>query len=287
MDYEGRICTGPTEAAAYKLAVAVGCAYNRCKFCGLFKDLKYRELPMEQIEQDLIRACETGGRPRKVFLGDGNAFGMKTDHLLEIIDLIHKYFPDCGDINMDATVTNIRQKSDAELKTLYNAGVRHLYLGIESGLDDVLTFMLKDHSVEEAYREIARMQAAGLIFDAHIMTGVAGKGRGIENAEATAEFLNRTHPAKIVNFSIFHGERYELWEDIKAGRYTPASELENLEEDLHFLELLDLEGTKYEGFHDVRVNLRVHGTLPKDKEKMMGLLKDAIEKERLYEEQNK
>ena len=101
---------------------------------------------------------------------------------------------------MDATVTDISRKSDKELRCLYESGVRHLYLGIESGLSDVLVFMRKDHTLEQAYREIGRIQDAGLIYDAHFMTGIAGKGRGLENAEYTAEFFNRTKPERMIKF---------------------------------------------------------------------------------------
>jgi histone acetyltransferase (RNA polymerase elongator complex component) len=79
--------------------------------------------------------------------------------------------------------------------------------------------MKKDHTLEEAYVQIARMQKAGLIFNAHMMTGIAGKGRGIENAEATAEFFNRTQPERVINFNIFHHRRAPLWKDIEEGRY--------------------------------------------------------------------
>ena len=204
MQYEGQICRPPMERASYMLPVAVGCSYNACTFCGLFKHLKYRELPKEQIEAEMIRVHNAGGNPKTIFLGDGNAFGLATDHLLWILERIHHYFPGCEAVNMDATVTNISQKSDEELKTLYDAGVRNLYLGIESGLDDVLSFMKKDHNLAEAYTQIARIQKVGMIFNAHMMTGIAGKGRGLENAEATAEFFNRTKPHKVINFNIFN-----------------------------------------------------------------------------------
>ena len=76
MNYEGQICRGPMERSSYMLPVAVGCSYNRCKFCTLFRHLKYRELPMEQIEAELERVRSLGGNPKHVFLGDGNAFGL-------------------------------------------------------------------------------------------------------------------------------------------------------------------------------------------------------------------
>ena len=138
MDYEGQICRAPMERSSFMLPVMVGCSYNQCKFCNLFRHLKYRELPMEQIEAELKRVRELHGKPKKIFLGDGNAFGLKTEKLYEILDLIAYYFPECEGINMDATVTSILHKSQEELEMLARKKVKHLYLGIESGLDDVL-----------------------------------------------------------------------------------------------------------------------------------------------------
>ena len=138
MDYEGQICRAPMERSSFMLPVMVGCSYNQCKFCNLFWHLKYRELPMEQIEAELKRVRELHGKPKKIFLGDGNAFGLKTEKLYEILDLIAYYFPECEGINMDATVTSILHKSQEELEMLARKKVKHLYIGIESGLDDVL-----------------------------------------------------------------------------------------------------------------------------------------------------
>lgn len=265
------------ERGSYMLPVAVGCSYNRCKFCMLFKHLKYRELPLEQIGEELKRVQSVGGSPKRIFLGDGNAFGLETEKLLRILQMVRNSFPDFEEVNMDATVTNIRMKSDEELKALYGAGVRHLYLGIESGLDDVLKFMDKDHNLSEVYEAIARIQAAGMIYDAHMMTGVAGKGRGQENAEQIAEFFNRTRPSRIVNFSMFLHKEAPLYREIEAGNFVPASELENLEEEKRLLELLSAESLEYDGFHDF-IEYRVRGTLPGDKERMLESLQKCIGK---------
>jgi len=275
MNYEGQICRPPMERASYMLPVAVGCSYNACTFCMLFKHLCYRQLPREQVEQEMRRVYDAGGNPKTVFLGDGNAFCLSTEDLLWILDKIHHYFPGCEAVNMDATVTNLSEKSDAELKALYDAGVRNLYLGIESGLDDVLKFMRKDHDLRQAYTQISRMQEVGLLFNAHMMTGIAGQGRGLENAEATAEFFNRTQPKKVINFSIFHHRSSPLYRDIEAGRYTPADEQENLREERHLIELFDVPGMKYDAFHDV-LELRFRGTLPKDREKLLAQVDQAI-----------
>ena len=275
MEYEGQICRPPMERASYMLPVAVGCSYNACTFCTLFKHLRYRELSREQIEAEMQRVHQAGGDPKTVFLGDGNAFGLDTEHLLWILERIHHYFPGCTAVNMDATVTNISQKDDKALQRLYDAGVRNLYLGIESGLDDVLAFMKKDHTIAQAYEQIARMQAVGMVFDAHMMTGIAGKGRGLENAEAIAEFFNRTNPHKVINFSIFHQKRAPLYQDIEAGRYVPADEQENLLEERRFIQCIEVFDMVYDGFHDV-IEQRFRGTFPKDKQRLLQQVDKAI-----------
>ena len=141
--------------------------------------MSYRQLPLEQVEAEIKRVRQAGGNPKQIFLGDGNACGLETSHLLSILSLIHRYFPGCQAINMDGTITNIQAKSREELLALRKAGICHLYLGIESGLDDVLRYMGKDHNLDQAYRQIDRIQRAGFIFDAHNMTGIAGIGRGL------------------------------------------------------------------------------------------------------------
>ncbi|MBQ6385376.1 MAG: radical SAM protein [Lachnospiraceae bacterium] len=281
MNYEGQICRTPMERSSFMLPVMVGCSYNACKFCDLFKHLTYRELPLSQIEAECARVRDAGGKPKRVFLGDGNAFTFPAAKLLEIIGVVREYFPDVQMINMDATVMSILEKSDDELKALYDAGVRHLYLGIETGLDDVLHFMNKDHSLGEAYEAIGRMQKAGLIFDAHIMTGIAGAGRGEENARALADFFNRTHPSNVCNFSLFIHDRVALFKDVTAGRFVPATELDNLIEDRLLVSLIQADEdhpVMYEGFHDY-ISARVRGTLPGDRDKMLAAFDRLISQE--------
>ncbi len=279
MNYEGQICRPPIEKSSFMLPVAVGCAYNRCTFCTLFKHLTYRLLPLEQVEAELQRVHVLGGNPTQVFLGDGNAFGMDTERLLTILKKISYYFPNCKMVNMDATVTDILSKTDDELQALQKAGLRHLYLGIESGLEDVLSFTKKDHDIVQAEHAIARIQNAGMIFNAHIMTGISGVGRGIENAEQLAAFFNRTKPKRVINFSLFLHEKAPLYQDILSKRFRPADELENLLEARKLIELLDVDNMQYDGFHD-QVELRIWGTLSRDKQKMLERLDSYIDKYR-------
>ena len=282
MDYEGQICRAPMERAAYKLPIMVGCCYNQCRFCDLFKHLKFRIIPIEEVEADIRRVCEAGGSPRKIFLGDGSAFALRTDYLKSILDLIHKYFPQCREINMNATVTSISDKSDEELQLLAENGVKHLYIGLESGLEDVLSFMNKGNTVEQLIEEVKRIRRYGMCFDAHIMTGSAGHGRGSENAAATAGILTELRASSATNFSMFIHHKTPLYQDMRKGRFTAASEYENLIEDRGLIRLIceDLNkagghSMKYEGFHDF-ISFHVWGTLPRDGEKMISKIDKVI-----------
>ena len=282
MEYEGQICRAPMERAAYKLPIMVGCCYNKCRFCDLFKHLRFRVIPIEEVEADIRRVYEAGGKPRKIFLGDGSAFSLETDHLLRVLDIIHRYFPECAEINMNATVSGILSKSDDELLKLASNGVKHLYIGLESGLDDVLEFMNKGNTIDQLKLAVDRIRQFGMCFDAHIMTGSAGHGRGLENARATAAVLTGLQAASVTNFSMFIHHETPLYSDLLEGRFNAASEYENLLEERELIrvisERLVENGSrfmKYEGFHDF-ISFHVWGVLPQDMEKMQSKLDNII-----------
>lgn len=248
MEYEGRICRTPGERGAFKLPVSVGCPYNACAFCDLFKDLRYRELPLEQIEAELARVHDVGGTPERIMLGDGNAFYSSFERLQIIISLIERYLPSCQLISSDASIPSIASKTDEQLAWLAEHRYSLLYIGIESGLDDVLAFMNKDHDNTECRTQIARLHAAGIQYGAHIMTGAAGAGRGIENARATAALLNETQPVSVCNFSMGVSPTTTLGAWVREGRFIPASREECLEEERCLIELLEVP-LRFEGFH--------------------------------------
>ena len=275
MEYEGQICRSPMERGSFMLPVSVGCSYNRCRFCMLFKHLQYRLLPLEQIRAEIDRVVAVGGDPRRVFLGDGNAFSLPTDRMETILTWVREAFPSCREISMDATVQSILAKSADDLRCLHDLGVSDLYLGIECGLEDILKQVEKGNTLCEAEEAIARLKTAGIGYDAHIMTGICGKGRGEENAAALAGFLNRTKPLRICNFSLFLHRSSPLYEDVCAGRFMPADERENLVEELCLLKALDDFEADYDGFHDF-LPVRVRGKLPRDRDRMCCHLQKAV-----------
>ena len=276
MDYEGQICRSPMERASYMLPVTVGCSHNKCRFCMLFKHLQYRVLPVEQVFAEIDRVAAIGGNPKRVFLGDGNAFSLSARRIEEIVVYLKEKMPGVECIGMDSHTKNILDKTPEELKRLRELGVTDFYIGIECGLEDVLAFVDKGNTLAEAEKAIQMLHDADMYYDAHIMTGICGKGRGVENGKALAEFFNRTKPHRICNFSLFFHRCSELYQDYLDGKYEPADELENLIEELTLLENMDDFPCDFDGMHDF-VLFRNRGKWPQDKEKMISRLKKQIE----------
>lgn len=244
----GTICRTSKERGAFELIISSGCPYNECAFCNLYKGVSYRERSLEDIEADLIRVHNLGGTPKRVMLGDGNALFSDFDRLKAILDMIEKHLPSIEQIVSDASVPSIAGKTDEQLRYLASHGYNMVYVGIESGLDDVLAFMNKDHDNDEARVQIKRLHDAGINFGAHIMTNVAGAGRGIENARATAALLNELQPVYVCNFSMTVSPLTELGLYEEEGLFTAATELESLEEERELVSLLNIQG-EFESYH--------------------------------------
>ena len=248
----GTICKSSNERGAFGLVVSRGCPYNRCAFCDLYKDTTYREVPLERIEAELRRVHDVGGTPTNLMLGDGDALHMDMDRLMAILDLIGRYLPSVERVTSDATVSSIARKTDDELRELRRRGYAMVYVGIETGLDDVLCQMHKDHTNDQAREQVRRLHAAGFELGAHIMSGVAGAGRGAENARATARLLNELRPSFITNFNLGVNPLTELGRWEREGRFVRASDLECMEEERLLVSGLAID-TVFEGYHTKHV----------------------------------
>ena len=277
MQFEGTTYRPPPEADSMLLQVTVGCAHNRCRFCAMYRDVKFRPVPLAQIEADLHEAREIYPRAERIFLVNGDAFVLKTETLEAIAGKIHTIFPECPTISMYASIRDIRSKSDRELAALKAAGIDDLYVGVESGWNRVVTCINKGHSVEEAERQLDRLNQAGINHIANLMLGVAGRGNGQANARHTAELLNRTGPGLIWVGTLAVFEGTELHSEMEQGKFIPATELEILEEEKALIDAIELDDVRFYGVHPTNT-VRISGRLPQDKPKMIAAIDAGIEK---------
>ncbi|UCE62703.1 MAG: radical SAM protein [Nitrospirota bacterium] len=268
MRYEGTTYRPPPEADSFLLQVTVGCAHNRCTYCDMYRDVSFRRVAMDQIEEDLQEARGIFPKAERIFVVNGDAFVLKAETLGNIAERINFYFPECQAITMYASIQNIRTKSDHELDDLRRLGINDLYVGVESGWDEVLARINKGHTVAEAKHQLDRLNRAGINHIANLMLGVAGSGKGLENARFTAEFLNETSPGLIWvgTLGIFDGT--ELYAEMEQGLFVPATEMEILEEEKELINNIELDNVRFYGVHPTNT-VRVSGLLPRDKEKMI------------------
>ena len=264
MNYTGPVYRPPYEANTLLLQVTVGCAHNKCTFCTMYRDVKFSVEKIDQVEKDLQEAKQTYGNVKRIFLVNGDAFVLSAKRLKVIAGMIHKYLPEVEIITMYASINNIMGKTDEELAELSKLGIGDLWVGVETGLGDALDYLNKGASINDAYEQLERLNKAGITFFYGFMFGAAGKGRGIENAEANAKLINQVKPLGIVPTTLNANAGTQLAKDIEDGIFEIAPEGEVLEEQKKTLELVNVN-TYYMGIHIIN-SVSFDAQLPKEKQ---------------------
>jgi radical SAM superfamily enzyme YgiQ (UPF0313 family) len=273
MHYTGQVWRPPFEADSMVLEVTEGCSHNGCTFCTMYQGTPFRVSPIEQIEADLKEARAYYRRVKRIFLANADPFVLSGARLAEIAERIIHYFPEVETIAMYASVKNIPGKTDQELRALRALRINELNIGVESGLDEVLTHLNKGFTLAQARTQLKRLNAAGIDFSANIITGAAGMEKSMENAIASAELMNEVKPYLIFLATMHIDFGSGLYRELEAGSFIENTLGQNLREEIAFLEHLHLENTIFFGLHTSNV-VPVIGELPQDQE---ALLKDLRE----------
>jgi len=275
MKYTGPIFRPPIEANTPLLQVTVGCARNKCTFCTMYKDVRFSMEEIDQIENDLREARLMYGSITRIFLVNGDAFGLSARRLKEISEKIIEYFPEMETITMYAAIRNIRAKSDEALRELRDLRINDLWVGLESGNEAVLKHMNKGFKLNDAYEQLDRLNQVRIRHNGIFMLGAAGKGKGIKNAMDTAELINTTKPALVglTTLGIFAGS--QLAEEVEQNLFIQATELEILEEEKKLLEMIEVENMPFYGDHPTNAS-RLAGVLPDDRDLMIETINETI-----------
>lgn len=234
LHFTGQVWRPPYEANSQLLQVTAGCTYAKCKFCSLYHGTKFRMSPTAEIESDLEVIREWQPKARRVFLTGANPFALSYNWLLNLGLLIRKFLPCCETIGMFARITDIRPKSVEELKNLRHLGFDGISIGTETGDDGTLARMNKGYAVADIIEQCHKLDEAGIRYNLSYLTGLAGKGRSVQNAIRSAGLFNSLHPfvINIVSLTVF--PESELYQEIQKGEYVEAGEHERLKE-LHTL----------------------------------------------------
>ena len=275
MHYSHPVYRPPFEANSLLLQVSVGCSHNDCAFCSMYRHVRFRVEPIAQIEQDLIEARNLFPHVPRVFLVSGDPFGLNTERLAEIARLVHHHLPEVETIAMYGSVPNIAAKSNADLRLLRSLRINDINIGLESGLDSVLSTMNKRFTLDEALYQTQRLRDAGFAYSMNIILGAGGRELSRHHALASAEAVNRMQPHLVFVATLHLEEDCPLQVQGLQGRFVENSVGEMIEEEVLFLDKLQLVHSRFYGLHPSNT-IPVDGWLPADKRQLIARLRDGL-----------
>ena len=273
MRYEGAIYRPPSEAGSLILQATIGCSHNRCIFCISFMEKKYRERDLQDIFEDIenVAGYFQLRDIKRVFLADGNAMAMDTAKLLAILAKLYGSFPWLERVSIYATPQDLLHKQPQELADLKKAGMGIVYMGVETGNEELLAWIRKGATREEVSRAGRRAREAGLILSVTVINGLGGKEKMAAHAYDTATLLNEIDPHYLGLLTLMVCEGTPLARQVQRGMFAVLAPLEILHEIKMMLEPLELTNCVFRCNHASNY-LPLKGTLPWDKETLLHTL---------------
>jgi radical SAM superfamily enzyme YgiQ (UPF0313 family) len=196
MRYEEPIFRPPSEAASLILQATVGCSWNHCTYCAMYREKRYRVRPLDELLAEVRAAGRAYGHEvTKLFVADGDALAMELSHWEPLLLACREAFPRLRRVSAYATALNIQAKTDDELHRLRELGLALLYVGPETGDDETFRRIAKGAGFAEHALAAKRAHAAGMKLSAIFLLGAGGTDRSAEHAEASARLVTEMDPA--------------------------------------------------------------------------------------------
>ncbi len=189
MRYEEPVFRPPSEAGSLILQLTVGCSWNRCTFCAMYRSKSYRVRPVEDLEAEIREAARLVGPVRRVFLADGDALAAPTEALVAVLDAVRRELPSVQRVGIYGDSRAILGKGAAGLETLRARGLGIVYFGAETGDPETLRAVAKGATVERQLEACRLVRAAGMKLSVMVLLGIGGTAGSARHAEATGRFL--------------------------------------------------------------------------------------------------
>jgi radical SAM superfamily enzyme YgiQ (UPF0313 family) len=202
MHYEGNCIRPPPEAYSILLQVTLGCSHNKCTFCGTYKDKRFRIKDDEIILGDILFASKYMKNQDRVFLMDGDALIIPQKSLVWILDRLNEQLPWVRGVGSYANTKSISTKSPQELAELREKGLDRIYLGVETGDDELRKRIHKGSSAQHCIEMGKKVKDAGMHLTVMVLLGIAGKENSLDHARATGKLLSAMDPDHVAALTV-------------------------------------------------------------------------------------
>lgn len=273
MLYSEPLFRPPAEAYSLIVQVTEGCAYNRCLFCPMYKGKKFRIHTPEEIAAHLRELSLVYGPDHtRVFLADGDALVMETDAFIAAMEQVRSVFPAARRFSTYGSVFSLADKSKDDLLQLKTAGLRTVYLGIESGDEETLRRVGKYMATTRMVELCRRVVEAGLNLSVMVVVGLGGRSRSKIHAEASARLVNEISPShtSLLNLLLAHTPLAADPDYRDFGLEDYFSEVAT------FVNAIECR-TIFRANHASNP-VALAGVLPRDKEQVLGQVLDGLRK---------
>lgn len=268
MEYVGNVIRPPSEADALILQVTVGCSYNKCTFCGAYKDTTFAIKDDAAIERDLQFARRNCRSHRRLFLADGDVLILSQSRLVRLFRRLREHLPWITRISLYGNARAIRSKSAEELQELKALGLDRVYMGLESGCDEVLQAVRKGETAATMVAAALKIRESGIFLSVTALLGLGGLARSVHHAVETAKVLSLMAPRQIAVLTLIPLANTALAEEVRAGRFLLPSPQQTLVELSHLV--AGISGVRCQ-FHANHASsyLPLSGRLPKDRDALL------------------
>lgn len=273
--YEGRLYRPPSEADAFIVQATIGCSWNHCTYCDMYRDKTFRVRELAQTLADIEEAGRRfGADVEKVFVADGDALVLPLDHWLPILERARAVFPNLRRVSAYAMARNVTEKTAAELERLREAGLSLLYMGPESGDDVTLKRIAKGDDFAVHVEASRRAREAHIQLSVIALLGIASE-RSDEHARATARLVTEMDPAFFSALTVTIVEGTPLDRLAKRGKFEVPPIAALLEELRTMVAQAKPTDAVFRTNHASNY-LPLGGRLPRDRERIVAVIDAAI-----------
>jgi len=280
IEYSEPVFRPPSEWKSLILQVTNGCSWNRCSFCDMYtaENKKFRPKKTADIEQEIIKITQSGLPVGRVFLADGDAMMLPFKRLKEILELIKQYLPQVTRVSSYCLPRNLTNKTVEQLTELRALGLSLMYVGCESGDDEVLQLIEKGETYQSSLVALNKIKQAGMKSSVMILNGLGGPELSQQHAVNSAKLMNEAQPdflsTLVVSFPLGEERFAKNFPEHQPFRLLSQPEL--FHEMRTLLSELELEKTIFRSDHASNY-LVLKGILGKDKDKLLNTVQLAIE----------